>query len=410
MMSSLATDRHDEVLRTGLHVLVFRMAESPACRQFQPELDAFVRSRPEIAVWTVEAMQQRELSDRHGLRALPSIMIYREGLPCRRFAGAMSAAQLAEAVDEVAAADLDEEHNDWMLWMIESGEAGSPYLGTAPSPGSGESASGGTGAAAAETVDAGEPAGGSLGRPLSNPLSQLSATVAGSVATPMRAAGFTAAIPARPATPMTPTVPARPMSRAVAATPMSRAVPAVPMTPAVPASPLRPAVRNVQATENEGSPADEDLMNTAVTAWYAGDVAKALRAFTILLEMDPTSTEVLNSRGQVLADNGGGAVAVRDLDRAIGGTVDEFSVAYARSARALALAQVGRHDEADQDMAAALAVTPNSAWAHLRKARIHLLRGDVAGMGTALRRAMETSEPPLTDHQRAMAEALLRLG
>ena len=394
MMSSLATDRHDEVLRTGLHVLVFRMAESPACRQFQPELDAFARDRPEIAVWTVEAMQQRELSDRHGLRALPSVMVYREGLPCRRFAGAMSAAQLAEAVDEVAAADLDEEHNDWMLWMVESGEAGSPYLGGTPA-GSTE---------APETVDAPEAiepvetVGGALGRPLSDSSSQLSAMVAGSVATPMRKAGFTAAEPGRPGVRLTPGVPATPMTRASLATPM------------IPATPMRPALRNVRAVEVEGSPADDDLMSTAVTAWYAGDVAKALRAFTILLEMDPTSAEVLNSRGQVLADNGGGAVAVRDLDRAIAGTVDEFSVAYARSARALALAQVGRHDEADQDMAAALAVTPNSAWAHLRKARIHLLRGDVAGMGTALRRAMETSEPPLTDHQRAMAEALLRLG
>jgi Flp pilus assembly protein TadD len=101
---------------------------------------------------------------------------------------------------------------------------------------------------------------------------------------------------------------------------------------------------------------------------------------------------------------------VKDLDRAVAGTVEEFSVAYARSDRALALAQVGRHDEADRDMAAALAVTPNSAWAHLRKARIHLLRGDVVGMGTALRKAMETSEPPLTEDQREMAEALLRLG
>ncbi|MBT0769534.1 hypothetical protein KIH74_11420 [Kineosporia sp. J2-2] len=101
---------------------------------------------------------------------------------------------------------------------------------------------------------------------------------------------------------------------------------------------------------------------------------------------------------------------MKDLNRAITGTVDEFSMAYDRSARALELAQVGRHDEAERDMAVALAVTPNSAWAHLRLARLYLLRGDVAGMGAALRQAMETSEPPLTDQQRAMAEALLRLG
>jgi Flp pilus assembly protein TadD len=89
---------------------------------------------------------------------------------------------------------------------------------------------------------------------------------------------------------------------------------------------------------------------------------------------------------------------------------EQVSGAYSRSARALELAQVGRHEEADRDMAEALAVSPDSAWAHVRQARLHLIRGDVVGMGTALRRAMETSEPPLTERQRAMAEALLRLG
>jgi len=92
------------------------------------------------------------------------------------------------------------------------------------------------------------------------------------------------------------------------------------------------------------------------------------------------------------------------------GSPEDLRFADDRSTRALELAQAGRYDEADRDMAAALAATPDSAWAQLRRARLLLLRGDVAGMDTALRRAMETSQPPLTARQRAMAEALLRLG
>ncbi len=111
--------------------------------------------------------------------------------------------------------------------------------------------------------------------------------------------------------------------------------------------------------------------------------------------MDPRLHGVLGSQGQLTA----GA-----------GRLEALSRATASSDRALALAQVGRYDEADRTMAEALAVSPDSAWAHLRKARLDLLRGDVAAMGLALRRAMEISEPPLTERQRAMAEALLRLG
>ncbi|MCD5312826.1 tetratricopeptide repeat protein [Kineosporia babensis] len=126
--------------------------------------------------------------------------------------------------------------------------------------------------------------------------------------------------------------------------------------------------------------------------------------------MDPTSHGVLSSGGPVRAGSAGGAWTVNDLDRAAAGRLEDYRTASDRSDRALALAQVGRYDEADRKMAEALAVTPDSAWAHLRKARLELLRGDIAGMALALRRAMETSEPPLTERQRALAEALLRLG
>jgi thioredoxin-like negative regulator of GroEL len=128
MIRPLSSHEHDSALATGLNVLVFRVAESPACQQFQPELEEFARRRPACAVWTVEAMQQRDLADRHGLRALPSVVIYRDGLPARRFAGSMTADDLGKEVDEVAAADLGEEFNAWVLGMLETGEAGSPFI------------------------------------------------------------------------------------------------------------------------------------------------------------------------------------------------------------------------------------------------------------------------------------------
>jgi hypothetical protein len=88
MMKALSADQHDTVLADGLAVLVFRMAESPACQNFQPELDKFVARRPEVAVWTVEEL------------------------------------------DELAEADMDQEYNDWMVEMLETGEAGSPHVGS----------------------------------------------------------------------------------------------------------------------------------------------------------------------------------------------------------------------------------------------------------------------------------------
>jgi hypothetical protein len=55
-------------------------------------------------------------------------VVYRDGLPARRFAGGMSADDLEEEVDEVTHADMRAEYNDWMVEMLESGEAGSPHV------------------------------------------------------------------------------------------------------------------------------------------------------------------------------------------------------------------------------------------------------------------------------------------
>ncbi|WP_205217117.1 DM9 repeat-containing protein, partial [Enterococcus hirae] len=87
---ALATEDHDTVLADGIAVVVFRVNESPACQRFQPQLEEFSRRNPDLPIWTVEAMAQRALSERHHLQALPTTVIYREGLPLRRFAGGLS--------------------------------------------------------------------------------------------------------------------------------------------------------------------------------------------------------------------------------------------------------------------------------------------------------------------------------
>jgi thioredoxin-like negative regulator of GroEL len=369
MMKPLSSQDHDSVLATGLHVLIFRVAESPACQQFQPELERFARRRPDCAVWTVEAMEQRDLADRHGLRALPSIVVYRDGLPARRFAGGMSAEDLEASADEVAAADLEQEINDWMVSMLESGEAGSPFIGANP------------------FEDAGE-----RNQPTSpDPVANLTL----------------------------PTIPARPavLSQSVSQ-PLIQGRPSVQgrsMTLAQPLSPARPATlgRPKVAARPAGSVSptgDCDQLEAGHAAWYAGDEVMAVRHFTEVLAHDPQSPSALNARGQVLTDAGAAEAGLADLDRFLDAGPSLMAEAYARSARAFALAQVGRHDEADQEMAAALTATPDSAWALLRQARIHLLRGDREAATAFLHRALEAGNPPLTRAQRALAEGIAQIG
>jgi hypothetical protein len=148
-------------------------------------------------------------------------------------------------------------------------------------------------------------------------------------------------------------------------------------------------------------------LQIGIDAWYAGRDDEAIRHLTVVLRQDPSSSAALNGRGQILADTGAAQAAVADLDLLLALQPDRTTAAYARSARALALAELGRVDEARNDMIEALAATPDNAWAYLRRARIELLQQENVKATYSLQLALKKRDPPLTDAQRALATRLL---
>jgi tetratricopeptide (TPR) repeat protein len=145
----------------------------------------------------------------------------------------------------------------------------------------------------------------------------------------------------------------------------------------------------------------------AIALWYSGAYEQALEAFSRCLRIDPLSPGALNGRGQLLADLGHSHEALTDLDLLLTLGPDEFMEAYARSARALALEGLGRSLEADADLKFALDITPENAWAHLRRAKILEHRGKTSDARRALNQALASREPALTDAQRVEAQAML---
>jgi hypothetical protein len=81
----------------------------------------------------------------------------------------------------------------------------------------------------------------------------------------------------------------------------------------------------------------------AVGFVFAGGAGKAMIEQRIPRGMieTPLAFEGLNMRGQVQADSGDAAAGLADLDRYLATNPHPISVAYVRSARALALARLG---------------------------------------------------------------------
>jgi tetratricopeptide (TPR) repeat protein len=118
------------------------------------------------------------------------------------------------------------------------------------------------------------------------------------------------------------------------------------------------------------------LTGLAYAEWQAGSPADAEVTFSQALHWDADDAAALAGRGQVRADLGSSSLALDDLDRALKFPLDREAEADARSARALALAGLGRTVEAQAELTESVRLDPGRPRTRLRADRIAAMAGD----------------------------------
>jgi tetratricopeptide (TPR) repeat protein len=143
-----------------------------------------------------------------------------------------------------------------------------------------------------------------------------------------------------------------------------------------------PAAAELSRQAAERMPGDTAaLTGLAYAEWQAGSPADAEVTFSQVLHWDADEAAALVGRGQVRADLGSYSPALSDLERALKFPLDRASEADARSARALALAGLGRTAEARAELAKSVRLDPGRPRTGLRADRIAALAGDRAEAG-----------------------------
>ena len=105
--------------------------------------------------------------------------------------------------------------------------------------------------------------------------------------------------------------------------------------------------------------------------WQLGERRAGVAVLDDVLARDGQNPDALRARGEMLADLDDARDAIRDLDR-----VTWHGQPSARAARGLALARLGQHQAADQEIDAALADAPRNGPVLLYTARAEALGGD----------------------------------
>jgi len=139
---------------------------------------------------------------------------------------------------------------------------------------------------------------------------------------------------------------------------------------------------------------------------HSGQLRGAAGVYGVVLGFDPEETSALAERAQVNAELGDSAAALEDLDHLARLNPQLASGGGARSARAIALAQIGRIEKATVEAAAAVAEEPDSGPVLARAASVSAQAGERHQAIELVSRALAARHPGLLPDQALAARSL----
>ena len=104
---TLTAENHDATVREGITLIDFWAAWCGPCRQFAPVFEKSSEQHPDITFAKVDTDDQQQLSAMYGISSIPTLVIYRDGIPVFGQPGSIPGHVLEDLIQQVQALDMD---------------------------------------------------------------------------------------------------------------------------------------------------------------------------------------------------------------------------------------------------------------------------------------------------------------
>jgi thioredoxin 1 len=105
---TLTNDNHDQTVKDGIVFIDFWAAWCGPCRMFAPIFERAAEKHPDITFAKVDTDDQVELAGRYGVRSIPTLVIYRDGIPLFAQPGALPEPVLEDLIAQTRDLDMDD--------------------------------------------------------------------------------------------------------------------------------------------------------------------------------------------------------------------------------------------------------------------------------------------------------------